>query len=334
MPRKESLADVLIGRRRASEKSTAIHRRSTKDLTRQQRKRLAPRPPRKSALLYLRLVARFLDEFKSVVERELFPILPEIIDPSTALVSDPDPVDAQYKQNPVPRTDHFFCDSYPVWYKSLLKGDIALRRDALNDRFTRRFGQLEVALAERTGQRQLGPALREVAAEVARHNQSEMSRVLSVDLRGADVGLESFIGGFIEKNVRLIQSVGVEQLSRMQEVVSNATQGQTRVEELRDQILSTFDVTKSRASLIARDQTLKANAQLTQVRQQQVGVTEYIWTSSGDERVRPGHLDLDGTTQSWLVPPVVDEKTGRTAHPGEDYQCRCTATPIVDQLLS
>jgi SPP1 gp7 family putative phage head morphogenesis protein len=112
---------------------------------------------------------------------------------------------------------------------------------------------------------------------------------------------------------------------------------------LRAQLQDEFQVSKSRADLIARDQVLKLNSQITRTRQTSAGIKRYTWTTSGDERVRGNpnglypdsdrdHWSLDGRTFSWDAPPVVNPKTGETAHPGEDFQCRCVATPVLDFL--
>lgn len=103
-----------------------------------------------------------------------------------------------------------------------------------------------------------------------------------------------------------------------------------RVEEVREQLREEFGFSKRRAQLIARDQTLKLSGQLQQARQRQAGITRYTWTTSDDERVRPRHEELNETVHLWTEPPVVDLRTGRRAHPGEDFQCRCNADPILD----
>ncbi|MFN9900791.1 MAG: phage minor head protein, partial [bacterium] len=68
-----------------------------------------------------------------------------------------------------------------------------------------------------------------------------------------------------------------------------------------------------KAQLIARDQTAKANAVLTQVRQQRLGIQEYIWQTCQDERVRPTHASKHGKIFRWDSPPP------DTGHPGHDY---------------
>ena len=122
-------------------------------------------------------------------------------------------------------------------------------------------------------------------------------------------------------------------LEEMRETLTKAEAGAWRVEDLRKQIQADFDVTKSKADLLARDQVLKLNGQLTQLRQQNAGISEYDWSTSGDERVREIHGDLDGTRQSWDSPPIVSED-GRREHPGGDYQCRCVAIPVIPWLDS
>ena len=75
---------------------------------------------------------------------------------------------------------------------------------------------------------------------------------------------------------------------------------------------------------LTRDQTQKLNADLNQLRQQQVGVTHYIWRTSEDERVRPTHEDNNGKEFAWASPPLA------TGHPGNDVQCRCSSEPQID----
>lgn len=338
---KRDLAEVLEGRKEFSRR-LLIRRRSMAQLSRAQRLAAAPREPRGPSLQYLRFQRALVAEMRALVMAQVEPILAELVsnDPVTGLQVAP-----AKDSTPTLRIDSCaVCGPPPSWYAALLTGPLRTRQDAPGGRWNQILGFLEVAITELVGQRRIAPKLADIATAIWGHNRVEMSRVLQIDLRRQDVGLQDFIQRFIEKNIRLIRSVATDQLDRMENVVAKATAGQVRVETLRDQILSTFNVTESRAALIARDQTLKSNADLIQLRQQQVGVTEYIWTSSKDERVRgrPGgkwaksqsdHWSLDGTRQSWLVEPITNPVTGERNHPGRDYQCRCTATPIVDHLL-
>lgn len=76
---------------------------------------------------------------------------------------------------------------------------------------------------------------------------------------------------------------------------------------------------------IARDQVSKGIGNLTQIRHQQLGIRQYHWRTSEDERVRPSHRALNGSLQEWGQPPP------GTGHPGQDIQCRCTAEAVVPE---
>jgi SPP1 gp7 family putative phage head morphogenesis protein len=97
-----------------------------------------------------------------------------------------------------------------------------------------------------------------------------------------------------------------------------------RVEVLAHELRERFNVSDSRAELIARDQVLKLNGQINRHRQLSAGVEEYVWLTAGDERVRESHAALDGQTFSWHSPPAV-------GHPGQDFQCRCQAIPLIPE---
>lgn len=183
------------------------------------------------------------------------------------------------------------------------------------------------------------PQLIKVANEVARGNVNA-----APDLGGSPGRHQASAAGFVRRNVRLIKGLQSDQIDRLEAIVNGAGAIGGRVEPLAQTLEREFNLTKARASLIARDQTLKLNAQITQERQQAAGVETYIWTTAGDSRVRgkPGglypnsasnHWKLDGTRQSWAKPPITNEETGARNHPGEDFQCRCVALPDVDAIL-
>jgi SPP1 gp7 family putative phage head morphogenesis protein len=136
----------------------------------------------------------------------------------------------------------------------------------------------------------------------------------------------------VQENVDLITSIPKRQLEQVEKVVREGIHAGTRVENIKEQIQERFNVSESRARLIARDQVGKLNAQLAEQRQRALGVSRYEWSSSNDERVRPMHKELDHSIQRWDSPPITNEDGDRN-HPGEDYQCRCQALPIVDDVL-
>jgi SPP1 gp7 family putative phage head morphogenesis protein len=134
----------------------------------------------------------------------------------------------------------------------------------------------------------------------------------------------------IANNVDLIKSIPREYFARLADDIYDNIVNAKRWEVLADTINETIaydaGITKSRADLIARDQTGKMNGAFMQERQTSVGITSYQWQTAGDERVRPTHADNDGQIFSWDDPP---EETG---HPGHDVNCRCVALAQFEEL--
>jgi len=128
-------------------------------------------------------------------------------------------------------------------------------------------------------------------------------------------------------NLSLIHKLAEEKVQRVRTVLEESPG--SRVEDLASRIQTETGTARSHAELLARDQTLKLNGEIAQARHKAAGVTEYVWKTSRDERVRSRHKALEGTRHAYSEPPVVDEKTGRRAHPGGDYSCRCTADPVL-----
>ncbi len=71
---------------------------------------------------------------------------------------------------------------------------------------------------------------------------------------------------------------------------------------------------------------LNIDGDLTRERQRGMGLKRYTWRTSQDERVRESHRIKEGKEFDWTKPPA------DTGHPGQDFQCRCTAEPIFTEL--
>lgn len=135
---------------------------------------------------------------------------------------------------------------------------------------------------------------------------------------------------WIEENVDLIKSVPQDSLSKMRNLVLEGYRNGKPTTTIVKEIQKVYGMDRRHAQLIARDQIAKLNSQISRMQQEDAGVKEYIWSTSGDSRVREGHRRLNNKRFRWDDPPVVDPKSGRRAHPGEDYQCRCVALAVFD----
>jgi len=181
----------------------------------------------------------------------------------------------------------------------------------------------------------LAPIVSGIQGQVSTHSDRQTTRVLR-----SMIGVSPLLKQprllrksrtFTRQNVQLIQSIGPDYLHRVNRGIRKGIAEGMRVETLAKKVEIQW-LAKStgrrpmnlqaHARLIARDQVLKHNAQLTRARHEAVGITHYVWRVTDDERLRDRHEDLAGRTFAYGASPIgVD--------PGVDYQCRCHGEPVL-----
>lgn len=154
----------------------------------------------------------------------------------------------------------------------------------------------------------------------------QLNAALGVDVPFLDRSSRPRVEGFVHQNVQLIQSVPTRLLDEVEYQVLNAVGKDERAETLADSLEDRFEVSESRAELIARDQVGKLFGQLNQDRQEGLGLTAYVWRTAMDESVRPEHADREGQSFEWGDPP-------EDGNPGEPIGCRCYGEPDVQEIL-
>jgi SPP1 gp7 family putative phage head morphogenesis protein len=131
------------------------------------------------------------------------------------------------------------------------------------------------------------------------------------------------------KNQNLnIKNWNNEQIERLRDTVSRFALKGYRKSALIEMIANEWEVSKNKAKFLARQETSLYMSKLRRERFLDAGVTKYKWSTSHDERVRKRHAHLNGTIQTFGSPPVTDDKGNRN-EPGEDFNCRCVAIPLL-----
>lgn len=175
-------------------------------------------------------------------------------------------------------------------------------------------------------------------------------------------GLRDVFEQQVAESVSLISSIAPEYFDSIQQLVLGTVTGEATVPEggLQQAIQDLTGVAKTKAKVIARDQTMKAMSTFTQLRLQNIGFEFYIWRNAGDKRVaghpngingntqlskdkltytkfdgkffyqghpntdrskyHGNHWDREGKYFSWLIPPP-------DGNPGMGINCRCYAEP-------
>lgn len=198
--------------------------------------------------------------------------------------------------------------------------DVANIMASVNLEFEKEYSKKDIeALARKTG--------KSVDYWNERQVSNSLKSVVSFDVFGKERWLDSRLTAFAAENANLITSLKGDFFQDVQGKALRALGDGTRWENIADEIRDSYGVSQSRANLIARDQVGKLQSQLTQLRQRDIGVEKYIWRTAGDGRVRESHQANANEEFEWTKPPP-------TGHPGEDYQCRCYAEPVLTKILS
>lgn len=166
--------------------------------------------------------------------------------------------------------------------------------------------------------------------------QSQFSTTVKVlDLVTVPADVTPGIATALEKNFTTnldlyIKKFAVEKIPELRKkVAANAFAG-GRADRLAKIIVADYGVAKRKAAFLAGQETSLLVSKFREERYKEIGFTRYKWSTSHDERVRPDHKVLEGQTFFFDSPPVTDRATGARNNPGEDYNCRCVAIPIVE----
>ncbi len=177
---------------------------------------------------------------------------------------------------------------------------------------------------------EIEPLARKFAQRTSTYQRTQLNKqtkaALGADVFIADRRLFSLTEAFVDSNVGLIKKLSDDVAGRVETLVLRSVQDAKPWDEVSKELQAQFDFSESRANLIARDQIGKFYGQTNAARQRELGVSHFIWRTSGDERVRDEHEALDGQEFSYDDPPS-------EGLPGEPIQCRCSAEPVFDGIL-
>lgn len=160
-------------------------------------------------------------------------------------------------------------------------------------------------------------------------NSKEMGKAMRAELQQAPTGM--LLHALQDEQVELITSLPKVASQRVHALTEQALIDSRRASDVAKDILQTGNVTKARATLIARTEVSRAQCNLTQARAMFAGSEEYIWRSSKDFDVRPTHQKMEGKVVRWDTPVKTDMNLD-PYHAGCGPNCRCWAEPILPDL--
>lgn len=148
--------------------------------------------------------------------------------------------------------------------------------------------------------------------------------------------------GYTNDMKRYIKDFASKEIKTLRHAVEKSAMLGTRHEGLVKDLQQSYGVSRNKAKFLARQETNLMMSKFEQVRYTGAGINEYDWScvrmphdpspshhTLGN--VRYSHGILDGTRQQWNNPPITTNpgEPARRNHPGQDYNCRCKAKPVV-----
>lgn len=169
-----------------------------------------------------------------------------------------------------------------------------------------------------------------------RHALASMEQEAKGGLNGVGISPREFspsLSNFImerygEDLQKYIKGWTIESIQRLRSrVLANAFTGY-RASGLVEEIQADYGVSERKAQFLARQETSLVLSTYREGRYKDEGITEYEWQTAGDSRVRTVHQHLNHKIFTWDNPPIIDEM-GHRGTPGESFNCRCVACPII-----
>lgn len=219
---------------------------------------------------------------------------------------------AAYKANP-PRME--------VAMDALPSAELSKKVRALSKRWIKKFDDMSTAIATKFAQ-----AGRK--ATDSSFQQSLKDAGWTVDFQITPV-MRDAMNATIAENVALIKSIPRQYSLEVEGIVMRGFQRGRDLSTITEELQKRYGVTKNRAALIARDQSNKLTATVTQARRVELGLFKAIWVhSGGGKEPRHSHVKAGQDKREFDVREgcLID---GQKILPGELINCRCSSRTVL-----
>jgi SPP1 gp7 family putative phage head morphogenesis protein len=160
--------------------------------------------------------------------------------------------------------------------------------------------------------------------------QQQLAREIAVSPVASSPALQAAERRFVVGAVDRIRTLPARYFGGIAEAVTEAARGGARASELAEVLGERYGVLESDAARIANTAIGQYYGELNRVRQEELGVTRFIWQAALDNRTREAHAEWSGQTFSWDDLPEDPGLNGERVAPGQAPNCRCVALPVLD----
>lgn len=271
----------------------------------------ANRLSKRISTAYIRKMMKLKNQMSKAVEKQMLPLLKGLF--------------PKQKQDKAP----FPFLSFPSSMEAKL-----FKISAISNKIERHFAG---PIVERYIKKAAGTSIRTLSETNANKMKRTFMRITGVDINSTIIseGLESFIDEKITEHVGLIKNASSDYMKHVNTVIQESLREGTPFKEVQNKLFggkkSADSAIRNRIRVIAVDQMQTINAELNKYRTERLGITEGVWRTAKDKRVRTIHEELQNQRfnlqqGAWL------ESESRFLFPGiTDIYCRCDFAPVIPQ---
>lgn len=181
-----------------------------------------------------------------------------------------------------------------------------------------------------------------LASNQVRRSLSKLDENLNLSNQLPVFEISELIRNSLSINIKLIKSIPSELLDDLFYTIEDGFRSGSSLNEINKSLVSKFNISRNRASVIARTEIAKLHSSVIREEYLKLGIENYQWHTSDDERVRASHKVLNKKICNWNDPTVYKNDMNDKAwkkrssisavekQVGEDYQCRCSIIAILN----
>lgn len=119
------------------------------------------------------------------------------------------------------------------------------------------------------------------------------------------------------EGTRRVPSIPDKAFEQLSKIIRDAIERGSLVNDVANELKHLRGVNLRRAKTLASDQILSYHGRMTKIRHENIGVSHYIWRTSGDEAVRESHKKRNGKRYPYKNPkfPTSDSIDGSPGEP-------------------
>ncbi len=182
----------------------------------------------------------------------------------------------------------------------------------------------------------VGTVTKQSAKDLKRSTE-KLSGGLSIKTDSLSDRTKDIIIASTDESASLIKTIATNYTTEVKEAVSRSISSNTGSftslkESINSMLQDKYKKHKNKAKNVALDQTRKAYSNIAASKMKDIGVTSYVWKhSGGSQNPRAYHKNvLNGQVFKLSEPPIINQSTGERGKPGDDYNCKCYMSPVIE----